>query len=94
VAVAGLDEVQEVIIMLNKRLVIIGCWFLLNFVAVGLLTFSDLLVLRIIGWFWISLAISVSGLVVIGAMTGDFWSDDDHPSESAFWTHRQKSQTK
>ena len=40
-----------------------------NLVGVGLLAFTDLLVLHIIGWLWVSAAITFAGIVSVGGLS-------------------------
>jgi len=51
-------------------------WYLVGFgvanlLGVGLLTFADLPVLRIIGWLWVSAAITFAGIVSVGGVSPD-----------------------
>ena len=53
----------------RSHLIIIG-WFINNAAAIGLLAFSDVWLLRIVGWLWLSASLSVAGLVEIGGIFG------------------------
>ena len=59
--------------------IVATCWFLANFLGVGLLVFADTFFLRLLGWAWVSLALSMSGLVTVGAMFHEINKDaKDH----------------
>ncbi len=52
----------------NKVVLII--WALGNGLAIGFFGFSDLIILRLIGALWLVVALSLSGLIVVGGMFG------------------------
>jgi len=52
-----------------QRAILFGGWFIANFIGVGLIVFAHALALRVIGWLWVSFAISLSGLVSIGLIS-------------------------
>lgn len=54
--------------MTFKEGAIVACWFLSNAVGVGLLAFADAFLLRLLGWAWVSFALSMSGLIVVVGM--------------------------
>lgn len=54
----------------NRLNLVLAGWLLVNYVSVGLVTFSQNFALRVIGWGLVSTAIGISGLVSIGALFG------------------------
>lgn len=54
--------------MISRTAVTMACWFLANITGVGLLAFAEPLPLRMLGAAWVALALSLSGLVVIGGL--------------------------
>lgn len=54
---------------MRDRLFALG-WFVANAAGIGLLAFTDILALRIIGWMWLTFALSLSGLIEVGSMLG------------------------
>lgn len=54
--------------MIRREYVAVAIWTVANFGGVGLLAFADDLALRIIGWIWVSFAITISGMVEIGGL--------------------------
>lgn len=44
----------------------IVCLFLVNAMAIGVLSFTDITVLRIVAWLWLSASLTMAGLVEFG----------------------------
>ena len=53
----------------TKRGLLYGAWVVANFLGVGLLVFAHPLLLRVVGWLWVSFAISLSGMFAIGLIS-------------------------
>ncbi len=53
----------------RDHIVLIG-WFAANMAGIALLAFGDALALHVVGWLWTSAALWLSGLAVVGGLSG------------------------
>ena len=50
------------------RYLMLAGWTVCNFISIAGLAFTDILWFRICCWLWVSLSLTIAGLVEIGAM--------------------------
>jgi hypothetical protein len=65
-----------------------GSWFMVNAIAIGLLAFSDIIWIRLVGWLWLSIAMSMASLVVVSGVA--YLSKEDSPRDRKCfpWSHQ------
>ena len=63
--------------MSDRKIIGLGLWVFANYLGVFFITFVDNLIVRTIGWLWISGAISFAGVMMLL-----FWMHKDNNSAS------------